>query len=72
MTEFEKWYVEMFGNILESQDEENREAIRKIWTDIHIRAAVWFEFNDFNKYTGQEVGQILRGWAKANRHVDTV
>jgi len=72
MTEFEKWYVEVFGNLLGSQDEENREAIRKIWTDIHSRAAAWFEFNDFNHYTGQEVATILRERAKASRHVDIV
>lgn len=63
MNDFEQWYSEFFGGVLGSQDAENKEAVRRIWGSILIRAAQKFEFNDFDSYSGQDAGAFLRAMA---------
>lgn len=64
MNDFDKWYERMFGGVLGSQDEGDRAAVRKIWDSILVEAAQKFEFNDFDSYTGQEAGALLRRMAR--------
>lgn len=64
MNEFDKWYSQMFGTVLGSQDEDNKAAVRKIWDSILTCAAEKFEFDDFESYTGQQIGMSLRRMAR--------
>ena len=64
MNEFDKWYQDTFGHLLDSQDESIRDSVRQIWSGVLIRAAEGFEFNDFESYTGQQAGRVLRRMAR--------
>jgi hypothetical protein len=64
MNDFDKWYGDTFGHLPDSQDESVKESVRKIWSSILVKVAGDFEFNDFENYTGQQAGRILRRMAR--------
>jgi hypothetical protein len=57
---FDEWYTRRFGSLLESQDESNKEALRKVWNEVLQIAAEHFEFYDFEEYSGAQVAKTLR------------
>lgn len=57
---FEQWYSQRFGSLLGAQDEDNKEALRKVWNEILEVAAEHFEFYDFDEYSGTQVAKTLR------------
>lgn len=57
---FEDWYDATFGNVLGAQDEENRDAIRKIWNGALERAAKKFEIEEYEPLDGEQIADKLR------------
>lgn len=57
---FDDWYERRFGALLEAQDSDNKEALRKVWNEILQVAAEYFEFYDFEEYSGAQVARTLR------------
>lgn len=70
MSDFDQWYQKVFGHLLESQEEEVKNSVRKIWASILVGVAEEFEFNDFENYTGQQIGKVLRTMAKESNGTD--
>jgi hypothetical protein len=58
--EFNSWYNESFGHVLGSEDDENREAVKKIWNGVLERAALKFEIEEFDALDGEQIGDKLR------------
>lgn len=57
---FEDWYDSTFGNVLGAQDEENRDAIRRIWNGALERAAKKFEIEEYEPLDGEQIADKLR------------
>ena len=57
---FEHWYDATFGNVLGAQDDENRNAIRRIWNGALERAAKKFEIEEFDPLDGEQIADKLR------------
>lgn len=58
--EFDEWYDVTFGGVLGAQDEENREAVRKIWNGAIEHVAKKFDFDDDMHFRGDEVAEKMR------------
>lgn len=57
---FDEWYELTFGNVLGSQDEDNRLAVKKIWNGVLERAAKKFEIEEFDALDGEQIADKLR------------
>jgi len=57
---FDEWYKQTFGNVLGSQDEDNQQAVKKIWNGVLERAALKFEIEEFDALDGEQIGDKLR------------
>ena len=57
---FDRWYVETFGEVLGHQDDENREAVKKIWNGAIEHIARQFEFQLFEELTGDQTADQIR------------
>lgn len=58
--EFEKFYAEMFGGVLGSEDNENRDHIRRIWNAMLEHVAKQYEFQLFEELTGDQISDQIR------------
>ena len=58
--EFEKFYNEMFGRVLGSEDDENRDNIRRIWNAMLEQVAKQYEFQLFEELTGDQISDQIR------------
>jgi len=58
--EFEKFYNEMFGRLLGSEDDENRDNIRRIWNAMLEQVAKQYEFQLFEELTGNQISDQIR------------
>lgn len=58
--EFEKFYSEMFGRVLGSEDDENRDNIRRIWNAMLEQVAKQYEFQLFEELTGDQISDQIR------------
>jgi predicted amidohydrolase len=50
----------MFGNVLGSEDDENRENIKRIWNAVLEHVAKQYEFVLFEEYTGDQIADQVR------------
>jgi hypothetical protein len=57
---FNLWYDQTFGNVLGSQDAENREAVKKIWNGALECIARQYEFQLFDELTGDQIASQIR------------
>lgn len=57
---FDRWYVETFGEVLGHQDDENREAVKKIWNGAMEHIAREFEFQIFDEMNGDQFADKVR------------
>lgn len=57
---FDTWYVAFFGNVLGAEDNENRDAVRKIWNGILEHVAKQYEFQLFEEMTGDQIADQIR------------
>ena len=57
---FDLWYDETFGNVLGSEDNENREAVKKIWNGVLEHVARQYEFQLFDELTGDQIADQIR------------
>jgi hypothetical protein len=57
---FDQWYDQTFGNVLGSQDNENREAVKKIWNGALEHVARQYEFQIFDEMTGDQIADRIR------------
>jgi hypothetical protein len=57
---FDRWYAETFGEVLGHQDDENREAVKKIWNGAMEHIARQFEFQLFEELTGDQIADQIR------------
>jgi len=57
---FDEWYEQTFGNVLGSQDEDNRQAVKKIWNGALERAAKKLEIEEFDALDGEQIADKLR------------
>lgn len=60
LNEFDEWYNVTFGNVLGAEDEDNREAVRKIWNGAIEYVAKKFDFDDDMHFRGDEVAEKMR------------
>jgi hypothetical protein len=58
---FDRWYEQTFGNVLGSQDNENREAVKKIWNGALEHIARQYEFQIFDELSGDQIAGQIRG-----------
>ena len=58
--EFNSWYNETFGHVLGSEDDENREAVKKIWNGALEHIAQQYEFQIFDELTGDQIADQIR------------
>lgn len=58
--EFNSWYDETFGHVLGSEDDENREAVKKIWNGALERVARKYEFQLFDELSGDQIADQIR------------
>jgi hypothetical protein len=59
-TAFSHWYDTMFGNVLGAEDDENRNAVRKIWNGVIEHVAQSVEFNNFEPISAEEIAARIR------------
>jgi ATP:corrinoid adenosyltransferase len=57
---FDRWYTETFGEVLGHQDDENREAVKKIWNGAMEHIAREFEFQIFDELNGDQIADKIR------------
>jgi len=57
---FDEWYKQTFGNVLGSQDEDNQQAVKKIWNGVLERAALKMEIEEFDPLEGEQIADKLR------------
>lgn len=57
---FDLWYDQTFGNVLGSEDSENREAVKKIWNGALEHVARQYEFQLFDELTGDQIADQIR------------
>lgn len=57
---FDRWYEETFGGVLGSQDDDNREAVKKIWNGALEHIARQYEFQIFDELTGDQIAARIR------------
>jgi ATP:corrinoid adenosyltransferase len=57
---FNVWYEQTFGNVLGSQDDENREAVKRIWNGALEHIARQYEFQIFDELTGDQIADQIR------------
>jgi hypothetical protein len=57
---FDQWYEQTFGNVLGSEDNENREAVKKIWNGALEHVARQYEFQLFDELTGDQIADQIR------------
>ncbi len=57
---FDHWYDQTFGNVLGSEDYENREAVKKIWNGALEHVARQYEFQIFDEMTGDQIADQIR------------
>lgn len=57
---FNLWYEQTFGNVLGSEDNENREAVKKIWNGALEHIAQQYEFQIFDELTGDQIADQIR------------
>lgn len=57
---FTLWYDRVFGNVLGAQDDENRNAVRKIWNGVIEHVAQSVEFNNFEPISTEEIATRIR------------
>lgn len=58
--EFNSWYNESFGHVLGSEDDENREAVKKIWNGALEHIAHKYEFQLFDELSGDQIADQIR------------
>ena len=58
--EFNSWYNESFGHVLGSEDDDNREAVKKIWNGALERIARKYEFQLFDELSGDQIADQIR------------
>lgn len=70
LTTFDEWYDQTFGGVLGAQDEENREAVRKVWNGVMEHVAKKLEFDDDIHYRGDEIAEKIRRMkANGSKHL---
>lgn len=57
---FNAWYDQTFGNVLGSEDDENREAVKRIWNGALEHIARQYEFQIFDELTGDQIADQIR------------
>ena len=57
---FNLWYEQTFGNVLGSEDSENREAVKKIWNGALEHIAQQYEFQICDELTGDQIADQIR------------
>ena len=57
---FDLWYDQTFGNVLGSEDDDNREAVKKIWNGALEHIARQYEFQLFDELTGDQIADQIR------------
>jgi hypothetical protein len=57
---FNKWYDQTFGGVLGAEDDENREAVKKIWNGALEHVARQYEFQLFDELTGDQIADQIR------------
>lgn len=57
---FDLWYNETFGHVLGSEDDENREAVKKIWNGALEHIACRYEFQLFDELSGDQIADQIR------------
>jgi hypothetical protein len=57
---FDRWYEETFGNVLGAQDNDNREAVKKVWNGALEHIARQYEFQIFDELTGDQIADQIR------------
>ena len=57
---FDQWYVETFGAVLGHQDDDTREAVKKIWNGAMEHIARQFEFQIFDELNGDQIADKIR------------
>ena len=58
--DFDRWYIDTFGEVLGHQDDDNREAVKKIWNGAMEQVAKQFEFQIFDELTGDQIAGKIR------------
>ena len=57
---FDLWYDQTFGHVLGSEDDENREAVKKIWNGALEQIAHRYEFQIFEELSGDQIADQIR------------
>lgn len=57
---FDQWYDTVFGNVLGAEDDDNRNAVRKIWNGVIEHIAKSVEFNNFEPISAEEIATRIR------------
>ena len=57
---FNTWYDQTFGGVLGAEDDENREAVKKIWNGALEHIAQQYEFQIFDELTGDQIADQIR------------
>lgn len=57
---FDSWYDLTFGNVLGSEDSDNREAVKKIWNGALEHVARQYEFQIFDELSGDQIADQIR------------
>lgn len=57
---FDRFYEQTFGNVLGSEDSENREMVKIVWNAVVEHAAQQFDHRLFEELPGNQIADELR------------
>jgi hypothetical protein len=62
MTDFDKWYAERFGMLLENEKQERmaRAALRQIFNSVVEEVALKFDAESFAEFDGIQAAGVIR------------
>lgn len=57
---FDEFYEEVFGNVLGAEDDDNRNAVRKIWNAVIEHIAQQIEFENYEPVSADTIARMIR------------
>lgn len=57
---FDEFYDQTFGNVLGAEDDDNRNAVRKVWNTVIEHIAQQIEFENYEPVSADAIAKMIR------------
>lgn len=57
---FDEFYDQVFGNVLGAEDDDNRNAVRKVWNTVIEHIAKQIEFENYEPVSADSIARMIR------------